>query len=99
MEIKEKIKTVEHFEEVVKKNKEDLSNIDVFINILNGKYCEADKYVTIDIKHTRDELTGIYCNTEVAVKFLKSIRKDVENRVKDFELALEKAKKELKEIL
>lgn len=99
MSIKEMIKTVEHFEEVVKKNKEDLSNIDVFINILDGKYCEADKYVTIDIKHTRDELTGIYCNTEVAVKFLKDIRADIENRVKEFEIALEKAKKELKEML
>lgn len=99
MSIKEMMKAVEHFEEVVKKNKEDLSNIDVFINILDGKYCEADKYVTIDIKHTRDELTGIYCNTEVAVKFLKGIRVDIENRVKEFEVALEKTKKELKEML
>ena len=99
MNIKEMMKKVLNKEEALLESKKDLIRIDDFINILNGKYCESDKYVMIDIKHTRDELTGIYCNTEVAVKFLESIRKDVENRVKDFELALEKAKKELKEIL
>ena len=99
MSIKEKMKQIELCEEIVKKNKEDLSNINVFMNILNGKYCEADTYVTIDIKHTREELTGIYCDTKVAVKFLKDIKSDIENRVKESEVVLEKVKKELKEIL